>query len=74
MSRIPCPRDCPKRAVGCRTGCPEWQAHEKAKAERYRLKEMEAAGYRPARKPPRHQAKKATTGGSHRQSGRGRGR
>ena len=27
--------DCPKRVVGCRTDCPEWQRYEKAKAEQY---------------------------------------
>lgn len=38
MTRPPCfdeatRTDCPKRHVGCRTDCPEWQAWEKVHAE-----------------------------------------
>lgn len=36
-----CPQDCPRRRVGCRSGCPKWAAHEKSKAERYAVKKME---------------------------------
>ena len=61
----PCPRDCPKRAVGCRTDCEAWAEHEKRKAERYHRKQLEAATGRPPRKPPHNQKKKATTGGTH---------
>jgi hypothetical protein len=28
--------DCPRRVVGCRTDCTEWQEYEKAKAEQYK--------------------------------------
>lgn len=30
-----CPKDCPRRKVGCRTDCPDWAEHERLKAERY---------------------------------------
>ena len=30
--------DCPRRQLGCRTDCPEWQQYEKAKAEQYKAR------------------------------------
>lgn len=38
-----CPRDCPRRAVGCRTDCPDWAEHERRKAERYAAASRAAA-------------------------------
>lgn len=38
-----CPRDCPRRCVGCRTDCPDWQEHERRKAERYEAARREEA-------------------------------
>lgn len=43
--RTCCPRDCPRRAVGCRADCPDWQEHEKRKAERYEQHRREIASY-----------------------------
>lgn len=37
--KAPCEKsgvDCPRRVVGCRTDCTEWQQYEKAKAEQYK--------------------------------------
>lgn len=40
-----CPKDCPRRAVGCRTDCTDWQEHEKRKAERYTANQRWAAAF-----------------------------
>lgn len=42
-----CPKDCPRRAVGCRSDCPDWQDHERKKAERYAAHQQRIASYPP---------------------------
>lgn len=41
-----CPKDCPRRAVGCRDGCESWAEHERRKQERYRRRQLEHAADR----------------------------
>ena len=53
MARITpdcCPKDCPRRAVGCRTDCLDWAEHERRKAERYAAAAVAGAG------KPQHEA------------------
>lgn len=35
-----CPKDCPRRAVGCRSDCPQWQEYEKEKQAEYARRKM----------------------------------
>lgn len=35
-----CPKDCPRRAVGCRSDCPQWQEFEKLKQEDYAKRQL----------------------------------
>lgn len=43
--QVGCSADCPKRRVGCRSACPNWQAHERRKQLRYANKAREYAAY-----------------------------
>lgn len=38
-----CPRDCPRRMVGCRADCPDWAEHERRKEVRYAAARAAAA-------------------------------
>lgn len=53
-----CPRECPRRKVGCRSSCSDWQAHEQRKAERYAAKAQEYASYPTSDKKERQFRKK----------------
>lgn len=35
-----CPKDCPRRAVGCRSDCQQWQEFEKLKQEDYAKRQL----------------------------------
>ena len=41
---LKCDGTCPNRHVGCRTGCPTWEAEEARKEERYAARQKEREG------------------------------